>query len=44
MISIGTQWLNDYASALQQADSQAIAQLFHPGLAYMVFRMTFSIN
>lgn len=35
-ISIGTQWLNDYASALQQADSQAIAQLFHPGLAYIV--------
>jgi hypothetical protein len=35
-ISIGTQWLNDYASALQQGDSQAIAQLFHPGLAYIV--------
>jgi hypothetical protein len=35
-ISIGTQWLNDYASALQRADSQKIAQLFHPGLAYIV--------
>ena len=34
--SIGAQWLNDYATALQQADSQAIAQLFHPGLAYIV--------
>jgi hypothetical protein len=35
-ISIGMQWLNDYAAALQQANSQAIAQLFHPGLTYIV--------
>ncbi len=34
--SIGMQWLNDYAAALQQTNSQAIAQLFHPGLAYIV--------
>lgn len=30
-LSIGVQWLNDYALA-----SQAIAQLFHPGLTYIV--------
>jgi ketosteroid isomerase-like protein len=29
-ISIGTQWLNDYTSALQQVDSQAIAQTKKP--------------
>ena len=35
-ISIGTKWLNDYAWALEQADSQAISQLFHPGLTYII--------
>jgi hypothetical protein len=34
--SIGKEWLENYANALQQADTDAIARLFHPGFSYIV--------
>lgn len=32
----GQEFLNNYAEGLKRADSQAMAELFHYGLAYIV--------